>query len=238
MAHFCFFLAAQENKFWKLFLDHYVKVDQRISTKLAKKLQKNLFRPLVFGLQSQFEFWFLKRKSNCNVGYNTRRLVCQNQWVFELHKIISYHLKSFEKGYSLVIFLEAATGTITITNPKTLKLTPDHGISMKILNIKWLWYAGFAYSLRSKHVIGKVLQKTNLLTSEAIFRLYMTWKFWVIQTYKWTIQKKLWANGERWLWWLSKWQRIGARIIEVYNITSAIYDWRYTKRFTVLSMSC
>ena len=51
-----------------------------------------------FRSQSQFDFWFLKILSKTNVEYNTRRLVRQNQGVFELQKSTIYQKQCLEKG--------------------------------------------------------------------------------------------------------------------------------------------
>ena len=79
----------------------------------------------------------------------------RNQRIFELQKSILYHKTGLEKGYSVVKFSKTMNETVTIENPKTLKLTSN----MVYANEKFLVLVGCLISLKKSE---KDLWKKNI----------------------------------------------------------------------------
>ena len=137
LIHISFFFQLRDDKIIETFLNHYIVVDQRISTKSAKKAGEKFGQ--IFG--SCFRTY--------NVGNNTRRLFLQNHLKLELRKSILYHTKGLEKIYPMTKFLKTLSETINIKstkNPETnLKLVSFVDISQlqtcyKSVKISFLYH--------------------------------------------------------------------------------------------------
>ena len=101
------------------YFDFSTHITERYIDKIVEKTGQNFDYGSVCDLRSGFP------------NNNTRQLVCQNQGIFELEKIIKYHSKVLQASQSMTKFSERLTKLITIKHSKTLKLTLVQGMSMK-----------------------------------------------------------------------------------------------------------